>query len=59
MLDPGSVLGKRYEIIGEIGSGGMAIVYKAKDYTLRRMVAIKVLKKEYAEDEAVVSKFRK
>ena len=59
MLSPGTILGNRYEIVEEIGSGGMAIVYKAKDYKLHRMVAIKVLRREYAADEVVLAKFQK
>lgn len=59
MLEPGRVLGRRYEILEQIGSGGMAYVYKAKDYKLNRLVAIKVLKQEFAMDETILDKFRK
>ena len=44
----GMVLGKRYEIIEEIGNGGMARVFKAKCRLLNRFVAIKILKPEFA-----------
>lgn len=59
MLESGRVLGHRYEIIEEIGSGGMAHVYKAKDNKLGRMVAIKILKQEMALDNTILEKFRK
>ena len=42
----------------KIGTGGMSDVYKAKDHTLGRCVAIKVLKPEFCEDMNFVSKFR-
>lgn len=58
MLNSGTRLGNRYEIIEKIGTGGMSDVYKAKDTTLNREVAIKVLKEEYANDTAFVTKFR-
>ena len=58
MLVPGSYVINRYEIIAKIGSGGMADVYKAKDYVLNRLVAIKVLKQEYSTDATFVKKFR-
>lgn len=54
----GIVLGKRYEVLSKVGAGGMADVYKGKDRMLNRFVAIKVLKKEYKEDENFVRKFR-
>ncbi|MBN2220864.1 MAG: Stk1 family PASTA domain-containing Ser/Thr kinase [Vallitaleaceae bacterium] len=57
MLEIGMVLSKRYEIIQKIGSGGMSFVYKAKDQKLGRLVAIKVLKDEFAIDETFVKKF--
>lgn len=58
MLVEGNFVDSRYEILGKIGTGGMSDVYKAKDHTLGRYVAIKVLKKEFSEDVNFVTKFR-
>lgn len=58
MIRDGIVLGKRYEVLSKIGAGGMADVYKARDTMLNRYVAVKVLKKEYREDDNFVRKFR-
>lgn len=58
MLTEGMYIADRYEIIGKIGAGGMSDVYKAKDLTLGRFVAIKVLKPEFSEDLNFVTKFR-
>nr|MCR5269237.1 Stk1 family PASTA domain-containing Ser/Thr kinase [Lachnospiraceae bacterium] len=58
MIQPGMILGDRYEIIELIGTGGMADVYKAKDHKLNRYVAVKVLKAEYSSNKNFVSKFR-
>ncbi len=57
MLRKGMFLGDRYEIIEQIGTGGMSDVYKAKCHKLNRFVAIKVLKQEFSEDSNFVSKF--
>ena len=51
------ILDDRYEIIEQIGIGGMAKVYKAKDKLLDRFVAIKILKEQYAEDDEFLKKF--
>ena len=51
------ILDDRYEIIEQIGVGGMAKVYKAKDKLLDRFVAIKILKEPYAEDDEFLKKF--
>lgn len=58
MLENGTILANRYEIIGKIGSGGTADVYKAKCHKLNRFVAVKVLKPEFREDRIYISKFR-
>ena len=57
MLKEGVFLGKRYEILSRIGSGGMADVYKGKDHKLNRYVAIKVLKSDFRTDEIFIQKF--
>lgn len=54
----GKMLDNRYEIVEKIGTGGMAIVYKAKDHRLNRFVAVKIMKEELAEDEEFRRRFR-
>ena len=55
----GEVLGNRYELMEKIGEGGMAIVYKARDNKLSRLVAVKILKKEFANNKDISDKFKK
>lgn len=50
MLRKGMFLADRYEILEQIGNGGMSDVYKAKCHKLNRYVAIKVLKPEFSQD---------
>ena len=53
----GKMLDNRYEILERIGTGGMAIVYKAKCHRLNRLVAIKILKSDLAQNEEFRRRF--
>ena len=54
-----TVLGNRYEILRKIGDGGMAFVYQARDKLLNRIVAVKVLRPEFVDDQEFLVKFKK
>ena len=54
----GQLLDGRYELLEVIGTGGMAVVYKARCHRLNRLVAVKVLKDEFSADEDFLRRFR-
>ena len=58
-IEPGVLVGGRYELGRRLGSGGMAMVYLAHDRLLDRDVAVKVLSEPYASDPAFVERFRR
>ncbi len=55
----GEMLANRYEILEKVGDGGMALVYSAKDHLLSRVVAVKILRAQFADDEEFVERFRR
>jgi eukaryotic-like serine/threonine-protein kinase len=55
---PGQTVG-RYEIVGLLGAGGMGEVYRARDLTLKRDIAIKVLPEAFSKDPERLSRFRR
>ncbi len=61
MVRGGSInerLGNRYELIKSIGSGGMSVVYQARDSLLERLVAIKILREDYTNDPGFKDSFK-
>ena len=58
MVKIGMLIADRYEVLEKTGTGGMSVVYRAKDHKLNRTVAIKVLKQEFSDNANFVSKFR-
>jgi tetratricopeptide (TPR) repeat protein/predicted Ser/Thr protein kinase len=57
-LQPGTVLGNRYEIISMLGQGGMGAVYKATDREVERAVALKVIRPELAIHPEILQRFK-
>jgi tRNA A-37 threonylcarbamoyl transferase component Bud32 len=57
MVGPGRVLRGRYELVSTLGSGGMAVVFLARDRVLDRDVAVKVLREQHATDPVFLARF--
>lgn len=55
----GSKINGRYQVLSELGNGGMAIVYKARDLILDRFVAVKVLRSEFSRNEEFIKRFHR
>ena len=58
LLQPGTILGNRYEIVQILGEGGMGAVYKAKDIELGRVIALKVIRPELASNPEILQRFK-
>lgn len=57
-MEAGTLLNKRYQLLEQLGTGGMSNVYRARDLMLERNVAIKILHENYSKDQAFQDRFR-
>lgn len=57
-LQPGDIIGGRYEILELLGEGGMGAVYKASDRELNRFVALKLIRSDLASNPAILARFK-
>ena len=57
-MEEPKILNKRYQLLEPLGKGGMAVVYRARDLMLERLVAVKVLREDYSGDAAFQERFR-
>src|SRR5271157_253281 len=57
-MDEPRLLNKRYQLLDQLGKGGMAVVYRARDLMLERFVAVKLLREDYSRDPAFQKRFR-
>ena len=58
ILQPGDLIGARYEILSLLGEGGMGAVYKALDREVERTVALKLIRPELASNPAILARFK-
>jgi serine/threonine protein kinase/tetratricopeptide (TPR) repeat protein len=58
VLNPGDVIGSRYEILQLLGEGGMGAVYKARDREVDRTVALKLIRPELASNPTILARFK-
>ena len=58
-MDEIRLLNKRYELLEQLGKGGMAVIYRARDLTLERSVAVKLLREDFSRDPVFQERFRR
>lgn len=56
---PGTIFEGKYQVLDEIGRGGMGVVYRGHDLSLDRLVAIKVLPEQFNTDDEVIARFKR